>query len=203
MSSRKIITVDGFYSDPDAVRNMALKLDYRSGAKYNYPGYQATRSAGTGKLGVAFEKLVGKPLAIDPQRFTFGGFRIVTDQTGMMPKVHADSAVDWAAIIYLTPNAQLRGGTGFYKHKETGLEGPPSDRLARKMGFEDAIEFENQIVRRDMADLDAWDLVSYTAPVYNRLILFRGNQLYHAPLGGFGNTIQDGRLIHIFFFNEK
>jgi hypothetical protein len=70
------------------------------------------------------------------------------------------------------------------------------------MGYEDADEFELQVIRRDMADLSAWELVSFVSPIYNRLVLFRGSELYHAPLRGFGDEPANSRLTHNFFFNE-
>jgi len=32
-----------------------------------------------------------------------GGFRFITTESGMRGKVHADTAVDWAGMVYLTP----------------------------------------------------------------------------------------------------
>jgi len=58
------------------------------------------------------------------------------------------------------------------------------------------------VARRDMADLDKWELVRQVGPVYNRLVLFRGCEMYHAPLGGIGDSPRTARLTHNFFFNE-
>jgi hypothetical protein len=53
-----------------------------------------------------------------------------------------------------------------------------------------------------MADLDRWELIGSVGPVYNRLVLVRGCELYHAPLGGIGTDALTGRMTHSFFFNE-
>ncbi|EEM92343.1 hypothetical protein bthur0013_63200 [Bacillus thuringiensis IBL 200] len=149
----------------------------------------------------SFEKLIGKEIDADPDRFTYGGFRLITEETGLMPKIHADS-IDWAVMIFLTPNAPLDKGVGFYRHIKTGLEGPPTDQKARELGFEDAAEFERAVIHRDQANLDCWELVSSISPVYNRLVMFRGRELYHAPIGGFGNSPENCRITHNFFFLE-
>ncbi|MFS0593223.1 DUF6445 family protein [Cytobacillus horneckiae] len=201
---KRIIVVDNFYSNPDAIRSFAFKSGFSSGAKYNYPGYQSEkRFVNIDAIQGAFEKLIGKKIDLDLDRFTFGGFRIITSETGAKTKVHADSVIDWAGLVFLTPNAPMSSGFGVLRHKETNRISPPTDKEAREMGFEDAQEFEREIVHRDMADLSKWELVNFIGPVYNRLVLFRGNELYHAPLGGVGAKPEEARLTHNFFFNEK
>lgn len=45
-------------------------------------------------------------------------------------------------------------------------------------------------------------LNSFVANVYNRLILYRGNIMHHASLlAGFGDSLENGRLTQVFFFN--
>lgn len=199
---KNIIVVDNFYANPDAIRKLAIEDQYASVAKLNYPGYQSHRVFSSEKLRMSFEKLIDKEILVQPERFTFGGFRLITEATGRIPKIHADS-IDWAVLIFLTPNAPIDKGVGFYRHKESGLEGPPSDRRARELGFEDLSEFERQIIHRDQADLNCWELISSVSPVYNRLVMFRGRELYHAPIGGFGDSPENCRITHNFFFLEK
>jgi hypothetical protein len=105
-------------------------------------------------------------------------------------------------MVYLSPAAPMDAGTGFFRHRATGRTSPPTDREARELGYADADDFELKVVRRDMADLSCWEMVSHVSPVYNRLVLFRGSELYHAPLRGFGEDPASGRLTHCFFFDE-
>lgn len=198
----KVHVVDDFYADPDSVRAAALDSQFRSASRYNYPGWQSDRALTTDALRTAFETIIGAQVLVEPERLTWGGFRLITAETGQVTKVHADTAVDWAGMVYLTPDAPPSAGTAFFRHKETGLVQPPDDRTARGMGYADADAFEEQVARRDMADLALWDVVDWVAPVYNRLILFRGCEFYHAPLGGVGDSPQNARLTHNFFFNE-
>ncbi|WP_340027400.1 DUF6445 family protein [Paenibacillus sp. FSL H7-0940] len=198
---KDVFIIDNFYGDPDLVRQLAIQSDYVSGAKYNYPGYQSKKQFYTKEIVEKIENVTGVKIT-DINRFTFGAFRMITQATGTMPKVHADSVIDWAGLVFLTPNAPKNNGMGFYKHLETGFEGPPTDKEARFLGFEDANEFERQVVRRDMADLSKWELTSVVEPVYNRMVLFRGSHYYHAPIGGRGTNPQDSRITQNFFFNE-
>lgn len=198
----RIVVVDDFYETPDAVRSFALRCGFRSAGRYNYPGWQSDKAVASDALRCSFEELIGNRIRPDPRRLTWGGFRIVTGGSGSVTKVHGDSAVDWAGLVFLSPEWEAGKGTGFFRHKLTGLFGPPSDSQARELGYESADEFELQVARRDMAVPEAWDLVGQTAPIYNRLVLLRGCELYHAPLGGFGDSVDTGRLTHVFFFDE-
>ncbi len=201
MMNKDVIIIDQFYEEPDKVRNLAVNAEYVSGAKYNYPGYQSKKQYYTKEIVQKIENITGTNIS-DIERFTFGAFRVITKQTGSMPKVHADTVIDWAGLVFLTPDCPPSNGLGFYRHKETGFEGPPTDKQARMIGYEDANEFERQVVRRDMANLDLWELVSVVEPTFNRIVLFKGANYYHAPLGGSGTDAKDSRITQNFFFNE-
>ena len=197
----RVIIVDDFYAKPEAVRARALKARYADITPTDYPGYGSKLTIKSASLQDRFSELVGSRLNIDSARFTWGGFRFITEDSGKRAKVHADQAVDWAGMVYLTPDAPMSSGTAFFRHKETGFEAPPTDRQARALGFSDASEFDDKVIRCDKADMSKWERVAHIGPVYNRLILFRGGEFYHAPIGGCGTTPETARLTHIFFFN--
>ena len=199
---KKIVVADNFYADPDAVRRTALNDTFKDFGKYNYPGWQASKMIKSSQLWPRFESILGAPLCRGADRFAFGAFRVISEQTGKLVKVHADTIVDWAAMVYLSPDAPSDGGTGFFRHKATGLTGPPTEERARKLGYPDRASFEENVVRPDMANLDRWELVGQVAPRYNRFVAFRGCELYHAPLRGWGDSPGNARMTHSFFFDE-
>lgn len=198
----KLIVVDDFYPKPDVVRRAALKSEYANIASTDYPGWQSRVSVQADAIKRAFGELVGADVYVDRSRFTWGGFRFITEESGRSPKVHADTSIDWAAMVYLTPGVDMGAGTAMFRHRETGLEAPPTDREARALGYVDAAEFEDNVIRPDMGDLTKWEVTGHIGPVYNRLVLFRGCEFYHAPLGGSGHDRETARLTHNFFFNE-
>lgn len=198
-----MIVIDGFYSEPDAVRRLALADEYDSGEQYNYPGYQSTRAYAAEALVKAFENLVGGPISVDPGTYAFGSFRVSTEKTGATPKIHHDGSTDWSGIVYLTPGAPIRSGTGIYRHKATGLEHPPTAEQAKEAGYDDVRSYELATTIADAAAFDRWDEVMYAEAKYNRLVLFRGSEFYHSPLHGYGSGVADGRLTQTFFFDDS
>ncbi|MBU5220671.1 hypothetical protein KQI67_29375 [Bacillus albus] len=198
----KIIVIENFYKNPELIRNFALKSNYSSVAKLNYPGYQSDKEFDANGIIEGFERIVGNKIEDPKGRFTFGGFRLITKNTGKVLKVHADTIIDWAGLVFLTPNAPLDSGLGIYKHRETGLIGPPTDEEARQLGHEDASEFEMNVIRRDMDDLSKWELISFIGNKFNRLVLIKGCELYHAPMKGFGENPKNCRITQNFFFKE-
>jgi hypothetical protein len=198
-----IIIVDDFYANPDPIREHALKSEYANITPTDYPGFASRLRLDSGALQRQIGSLIGADLNVDKSRFTWGGFRFITADTGSRPIVHCDTAADWAGMVYLTRDMPAEVGTALYRHKATGFYGPPSDREARAIGFADASEFDDKVIRNDKADLSKWEEVASIAPAYNRLILFRGGEAYHAPKGGHGDSPETSRLTHIFFFNER
>ncbi|WP_051864385.1 DUF6445 family protein [Streptosporangium roseum] len=193
----RFIVIDDFYSDPDAVRAAAVQCSFTSMGRYNYPGWQGSRALTSAAIWTAFEQAIGADLVRDETGKAFGAFRLISEESGQAPKIHADSQSDWAGLVYLTPNAPASCGTGFYRHRKTGLSGPPVRREPAGGSWD-----LDRIFRGEMADAAKWELIGQVAPVYNRLLLFRGRELFHAPLGGQGTRPEDFRLTQIFFFDE-
>jgi len=182
---QNVIVVDDFYEDPDSVRTFALSQDFY--VKGNFPG-DRTKSFSTEKMKHTFEKLIGNTISYWPRSEADynGCFQLTTSR--MRSWIHRD-ITDWAAVIYLTPNAPFSGGTGFYKHKNTGN--------ICASNFDE----ENKQMDMDSYDNSKWELIDNIGNVYNRLILFRGKRS-HSSMVYFGNTKNDGRLFQTFFFND-
>ena len=200
---QKLIVIDEFYENPDAVRNLALQAEYQDVVQLNYPGFQSRYSYSSDSIVHSFAKLIGKELSVDPAKLTFAKFRIMLESTGSRLKVHLDGESDWTGLIFLNPDSSCQGGTAFYRHKSTGLEGHPSNELALKNGFSSSDEFEKSIVEPDTLNPDAWEVTMFVGMRFNRLLLFKGNELFHCHTKSFGTTRENGRLTQNFFFNEK
>lgn len=175
------ITIDNFFADPDAVREFALKQEYS--VKGNYPGAR-TKSFATDSQKALFEKILGKKINYWPDGFN-GSFQYTTgDQKSW---IHRDMT-DYSAIVYLTPNAPLNGGTRIYRHKESGLTYGTGE--------------DNVLLNKSSGNEDDWDVIEEVFNIYNRCIIFDGRRS-HKSAEYFGKDINDCRLFMIFFFNTE
>ena len=51
-----VIVIDDFYSQPDAVRRLALAADYKDVTQLNYPGFQSLKTYMTKDLEKMFSE---------------------------------------------------------------------------------------------------------------------------------------------------
>lgn len=185
------IVIDNFYNNPDEVRAFGLSQEFN--VLGNFPGRRTLPSLNDSTKDYISAHI--SPLHGDIQwlveEYT-GSFQLVssTDTTW----VHADEWNHWAGVLYLTPDAPVSGGTGIFKHKETGLYKIP--RLSD--GTIDRV-LTNKIYN-DAGDISKWEMIDYIGNVYNRLVIYQGD-LFHSAMGYFGSNKEDGRLFQTFFFD--
>jgi len=186
------LVIDDFYAEPEKVREFALNQEFK--VRGNYPG-QRTVSFLNDSLRKKLQDIL-YPYAgniTDWGGEYTGSFQytVAADRSW----IHSDSTTDWAALVYLTPDAPLTAGTGIFKHKSTGLmnwdyrnktqeylkTAPPGD---------------------DFQDMTKWDMVDRFGNIFNRLVMYRADN-YHMSLDYFGNNKENGRLFQVFFFNTE
>ena len=101
--------------------------------------------------------------------------------------IHADDQ-QWAAMVYLTPDAPPECGTSMYRHKDSGRDAiRDGDWDVFKGNFYDATPFE---------------LVDKIGNKYNRCVIMDA-RLIHAASEYFGDNIKNDRLFQIYFFNTE
>lgn len=186
---KKLFVVDNFYEDPELVRQYALSHEFNSDLRF-YKGRRTLGRHSTPQIKQKFEEIIGEKITRwDTPSEEFGGsmngvFQFCTPEDTLV--YHYDEQ-KWAAMIFLTPDAPLNTGTSFYRHKETGIkvsEDPDSSR-AFVGGFYDSTKFE---------------LIDTVGNVFNRCVIFDARQI-HAATKYFGQSKEDARLFHIFFFD--
>ena len=192
------LTIDNFYTNPDEVREFALKQEFK--VRGNYPG-QRTKSFLTDSLKKKMRDIL-YPFAgeitywgsDDTENNYTGSFQYTVSEDRSW--IHADSTTDWAAVCYLTPDAPLSAGTGIFRHKATGLSHYDYKR-ENEPGYVESTPPGNE-----MRDYTKWEMVDRIGNVYNRLIMYRADN-YHVSLDYFGQNMHDGRLFQVFFFNTE
>lgn len=112
--------------------------------------------------------------------------------------VHSDrEAGDFTCIAYLSEHGEP-SGTGFYRHRETGMTHMPSfDELREKPALFERLKHEMVA-----GSAEYWEQLDFVRGAYNRAVIFDAPR-FHArtPRHGFGSTPESGRLVWACHFN--
>ncbi len=202
---KNIIVIDKFYEKPELVRDYALtKAQYLTNEKLapNFLGTESIHSFTTSSVIKKIEKAIGKKIIVDPKKFSFGVFA-KTEQTDQHKKeIHVDSS-EWTGIVYLNLPYQCAGGTCFYQHKSTGLNAMPSKNQLKQLGYHDTEDFRKNFLQPRAQNSDEWDVSVKIGMKFNRLVLFRAGELFHAAENYFGSAETACRLTQLFFFQTQ
>ena len=186
------LVIDDFYAEPEKVRQFALKQEFK--VRGNYPG-QRTESFLNDSLRKKLQDILypyaGNITDLGGEYTGSFQYTVASDRSW----IHSDSTTDWAALVYLTPDAPLTAGTGIFKHKSTGMMNwdyrnkTPEYQKTTPPG-------------EDFQDMTKWDMVDRFGNIFNRLVMYRADN-YHMSLDYFGNSKENGRLFQVFFFNTE
>jgi len=196
---------DNFFEDVDAVREYALSVEYTK-----HPGaVPGKRSEPISRLNPelfnTFQmKIINLmygagdyDVAIDaffqwvPEHYEEGW--VHTDNLGM------ENEPTIAGVIYLTPNAPLDAGTSVYKKTAASDLTVRSHGIKNKFYQDEPINMSDYRLERDLHNA-SYEKTIDVANVYNRLFIYNTTQL-HRENRFFGKTINDSRLILVFFGN--
>ncbi len=203
LERQPLLVVDDVLADPWAMIDAARAAEFYRPPHTNYPGlnanlpevyYRTVVTALRGPIEAAFGVSAKAALKF------FGFFALATtpaesaSPAQAIPHLDAPDPNRLAMVHYLCRGDF--GGTGFFRHQATGFE---SIDAARQDAYAASVEAELG-QRRPAAFADArtpgYELIDEVAPVFNRLIVYRGHVL-HAGLLGRGGGAADpatGRL---------
>ncbi len=178
--------VDDFYADPMAVREFALAQDYSEGGIGR--GYIGRRTTGRFLfLGIKerFEEIMGMPISGWEDHGMNGRFQVAWSGEPLV--YHCDSQ-RFAGMLFLTPDAPFQTGTTLYANRRTRA------RSFDDPGWDDAWKNGNHL------DRTPFETVDVAGNVFNRLVIFDGSCI-HSASEYFGQSMEDARLWHMFFFD--
>lgn len=197
-----LLIVDDFLApaDAQAVREHALRLRYPPQESV-FPGRNSVERLNIDGLAEAVSTLVNEPLApLDPPQ-SHGKFRITLAGDRGSASVHVDPS-HWSGILYLSRPEDCRGGTEFFCHLPTGTERAPlDDGELRAMGYTDRERMYDEVLGRDGTDPSKWEMTMRVPMRFNRLVLLRP-WLWHTAGEAFGDRLENGRLVHLLFFQS-
>ena len=191
---RELVIVDNFYDDPDSVREYALAQEFKANEAY-HKGNRTQKSYIPGWAKDEFSRLLGKQVT----EFVgaTGVFQYCVAKDNVV--YHYDTQ-EYAAMVYLSPNAPLQTGTQTFRSKLTGLYGAATDEDVTRFGKSkeeiDTLSFNGN----NFYDRHNMELVDSAANLYNRCVIFNARAL-HAATSYYGSNKEDSRLFHLYFFN--
>ncbi len=194
--------VDGFYDDPDQVRDFAIHCAYKKPLISSTPSLVSDqRHPKTKETLEKIASLVGaKPnwKEIEELRAFWGQsgcgeFQLSLKHLNGRGQPHSHKNGQWVGIVYLNTPAQCREKIGTYilRHNPTGL-----CHIAK------ATDVQYQQLIQDAEDESKWTVLAAPEMRFNRLFLF-DSRYFHATSAGFGDSLSNGRLIQIFNFTSK
>lgn len=192
----KVIVVDDFVRDPDAVRASALNSGFGTwkpdATVIGYENYDGVNINGMHSCLVkALTDAMG--CSVYPESMIFR----ITGQKSDPSRIHSDRMFGmYSCIVYLSKEIGL-SGTGFYQNLRTGsCEMPSLDTIIGTPEF--------HIAKKEMDEANDkdWKQVHFVEGKYNRAVIFKA-PLYHAriPKLGSGTTPEDSRMIWCTHFN--
>jgi len=188
--NKSILVIDDYCSQAQAVRDRVL-----SGELQNVTGPHGELYTNISRVPAPeLESLLAEALGFEVV-IRESGFRY--DLKGEFPHNHAHAdtvCAEYAAIVYLNPDTDCKGGTGFWKHKGLGIDRMPT-------GLQPD---EEAVLVADWSIPEKWKLASFVGMKFNRLLVYP-TSLFHSryPHEGFGVDRSTGRLIWIAFFSKK
>lgn len=193
-----LIVVDDFLDNAQPLREAALRLDYPD-QKGAFPGRNSQQRLAIEGLAAECSRLTGEPLRPVEPLESHSKCRITLANDPGRAGVHIDRAY-WSGILYLSRPEDCRGGTDFFRHKETGLDHAPLTHAdAQVHGYPSAPEMVQTILDRDTLAPDKWETTMRVPMRFNRLVLLRP-WLWHTAGEAFGDGIENGRLVYLMFF---
>lgn len=202
-----IVIKDNFYPNVDEVRERALSMFYRPGRrerKTMFPGRRTMSSFSNENFVYCrnqWEHMLNTKMQYFPRKNSNTAFTLSEKGDADWNWVHHDCSgflentsndmkgKPYAAVVYLSPNADVKKGTGLFQSKTTG-EVYKNDELSK-----------GQSSFKQMWEEDEYfQMHTYVGNLYNRCVLYPAHY-WHAPFcAGFGHNKSTGRLVQVGFF---
>ena len=197
-----LMIIDDFLDNPFDLRNAALQQDYpHLEEKTVFPGRNSVTRMLVDGMDQQISRLVGESLTPKIAGHGHGRCRIALEGDTGTGNVHIDDS-HWSGILYLSLPEHCQGGTDFFRHKRTDMERAPIyPEDLEKLGYENYSDIWDDVLNPDTNNEDAWERTMRVPMRFNRLILLRP-WLYHTAGPGFGESLENGRLVYLLFFDQ-
>jgi hypothetical protein len=193
-----LFVIDDFLRNAEEVRRQALSLTYAVGGRY--PGLNSVEKLRIEGLDQVISTLVREPVRAPwTEDFSHGSCRVALASDPKEARIHIDQS-HWSGILYLSRPEDCQGGTEFFRHKRTGTDRVPMDEAGlRQIGYSSYTDLQHDILDKDALDRSKWEQTMTVPMRFNRLVLLQPHY-WHTAGPGFGDSLENGRLIYLMFF---
>ncbi|MBV9528418.1 DUF6445 family protein [Sphingomonas sp.] len=194
-----LTVIDDFLGRPEDFRAHALRLNYATTGEY--PGRNSIEHIQIEGLERLVSTLVGERVRVPLPLQSHGSCRLTLARDNeTRGKIHIDPT-HWSGILYLSRPEDCRGGTEFYRHLPSGMDYVPRDLPSlNAVGYASYDDFR-KAVDEDSLDRSKWELTMTVPMRFNRLVLLQP-QYWHTAGPGFGDSLENGRLVYLMFFKR-
>ena len=197
----QILVIDDFHDNPDIVRNVAINANYpEPDGGYTYPGKNSNENYYPRELHEKFEYILKQKLDPAPNN---GYFRLSLEKDSFQQDIHVDPTWQYGAVCYMNSPEQCidEAGTSFWIHNKTNTQFlTHSQEGASIIGFPNPREFWWTTVYGEGLDRSKWTRYLLSGMKYNRIVIFNAN-MFHSHNYNFGDCLENGRIVQLFFFN--
>jgi hypothetical protein len=183
--TQTLLVIDDFLADPSKLLDEASQLTFAQRTWDEVGAIQVSpRSRYTPRLARQIAALAHARVRWHPGS---GNFRSLTYRSVKKSRasvyVHSDHSMNFVGLLYLNRPEQCHGGTGFFRHCRSGLEGfhdrSAIELAARKLRIGEP-ELE-ELVAADARDPRQWIQTDRVQMKFNRLVIYNGS-LFHSHL---------------------
>lgn len=183
-----LLVIDDFLADPSKLLDEASKLTFEP-RTWDEVGaiHVSARSRHTSRLARQIAALAHARVRWHPGS---GNYRSLTYRSAKKSRaslyVHSDYSMNFIGLLYLNRPEQCHGGTGFFRHRRSGLEGfhdrSAIELAARKIRLGEP-ELQ-ELITGDARDPAQWIETDRVQMKFNRLVIYNGS-LFHSHVVDF------------------
>lgn len=185
------LIIDDFLSDPNVLRQHALQAEFKNEQspfdEVIYPGIcrdipQDISTEVYLKVSDLMKTVMLRPNA------TF--MRLSAEGVKAPHQAHTDQVCgDFTFLLYLNKEEDCQGGTSIVEHANGMRKAPLTEE-------------EGLVWNQDANNYYAWNQMGFCPMKYNRAFIIDSYLFHRAePVEGFGQSVEDGRLVLISFFD--
>ena len=193
IGEHQALIIDDFLEDPEALKSIAIASQFSEYPNFHnkkgYPGIRADAPADySSTITALLEPVIKANFEVPeelPLRKSVCAFSLTTmpaselSELQRTPHFDASTPQHFAVLLYLCD--ERHGGTGFYRHRASGLQQITADNRERYLDmYYEEVNRERPAQRYFDASNAQFEFLGMIPAKFNRLVIYRGSLLHTA-----------------------